>query len=35
MADVDLNAPAAPFLTIEMQKGNVYLKFSITLGGVL
>ena len=28
---LDLDAPAAPFLTIEMQKGNTHLKFFTTL----
>lgn len=28
---LDLDAPAAPFLTIEMQKGDTYLKFFTTL----
>jgi hypothetical protein len=28
---LDLDAPAAPFLTIEMQKGDTQLKFFTTL----
>jgi hypothetical protein len=28
---LDLDAPTAPFLTIEMQKGDVHLKFFTTL----